>query len=79
MSTNRFDDSPWGPGVTAVTGATNVVSLHIAQALLDGKSPEVRTWARDLAHELRREGFDLFDDIGAHMQRIALAGGELPF
>lgn len=78
MSENLPDVGPWGPGVSALTATTNVVALHIAQALLDGKSTEVRTWARGLAHELKREGFDLFNEIGAHMQRIALAE-ELPF
>lgn len=71
MNRYHFDDEPWGPGVSAVIAATNVVALHIAQALLDG-TPEVRTWARELAYELKGERFDLFDEIGAHMQRIAL-------
>lgn len=77
MNPDHLDDGPWGPGVTAVTAATNVVALHIAQALLNG-TPEVRTWARELAHELRRERFDLFNEIGGHMQRIALAE-DMPF
>jgi hypothetical protein len=72
---------PWGPGVTRHQAAMNVVTLHIAEALLDGKSEEVRTWARGLAHELKRERIDLIDEIGRHMQRMALGGptSEVPF
>lgn len=72
---------PWGPGVTRDQAMANVVTLHLAEALLDGKSEEVRTWARGLAHELRRERIDLIDDIGRHMQRMALGGptNEVPF
>ena len=72
---------PWGPGVTRDQAMANVVTLHLAEALLDGKSEEVRTWARGLAHELKRERIDLIDDIGRHMQRMALGGptNEVPF
>ena len=52
---------PWGPGVTRDQAMANVVTLHLAEALLDGKSEEVRTWARGLAHELKRERIDLID------------------
>lgn len=72
---------PWGPGVTRHQAAMNVVTLHLAEALLDGKSEEVRAWARGLAHELKRERIDLLDEIGRHMQRMALGGptNEVPF
>lgn len=72
---------PWGPGVTRDQAMASVVTLHLAEALLDGKSEEVRTWARGLAHELRRERIDLIDEIGQHMQRMALGGptNEVPF
>jgi hypothetical protein len=72
---------PWGPGVTRDQAMANVVTLHLAEALLDGKSEEVRTWARGLAHELRRERIDLVNEIGRHMQRMALGGptNEVPF
>lgn len=72
---------PWGPGVTREQAMVNVVTLHLAEALLDGKSEEVRTWARGLAHELKRERIDLIDEIGRHMQRMALGGptNEVPF
>ncbi|NEB42331.1 hypothetical protein [Streptomyces sp. SID14515] len=79
-SANETPD-PWGPGVTRDQAMANVVTLHLAEALLDGKSEEVRTWARGLAHELKRERIDLIDDIGRHMQRMALGGptNEIPF
>ncbi|MEV4041508.1 hypothetical protein [Streptomyces sp. NPDC049744] len=72
---------PWGPGVTRADAITHVVTLHLAEALLDAKSEEVRTWARGLAHELKREQIDLIDDIGRHMQHMALGGptSEVPF
>lgn len=72
---------PWGPGVTRDQAMASVVTLHLAEALLDGRSEEVRTWARGLAHELKRERIDLLDDIGHHMQRMALGGptSEVPF
>ncbi|MGQ4353231.1 hypothetical protein [Streptomyces drozdowiczii] len=72
---------PWGPGVTRDQAMANVVTLHLAEALLDGKSEAVRAWARGLAHELKRERIDLLDDIGQHMQRMALGGptNEIPF
>ncbi|MFE9777786.1 hypothetical protein ACFYPA_06465 [Streptomyces sp. NPDC005775] len=63
---------PWGPGVTRDQAMANIVVLHLAEALLDGESEAVRTWARGLAHELKRERIDLLDDIGHHMQRMAL-------
>lgn len=72
---------PWGPGVTRHQAAMNVVALHLAEALLDSKNEPVRAWARGLAHELRREQIDLLDEIGRHMQRMALGGptNEVPF
>ncbi|GHC38607.1 hypothetical protein GCM10010348_77480 [Streptomyces anthocyanicus] len=72
---------PWGPGITRDEAMAHVVTLHLAEALLDGKSEDVRTWARGLAHELKREQIDLLDDIGRHMQHMALGGptSEVPF
>jgi hypothetical protein len=70
---------PWGPGVTRDQAMANVVTLHLAEALLDGKSEEVRTWARGLAHELKRERIDLLDEIGRHLQRMALGDSDVPF
>ena len=70
---------PWGPGVTRHDAAMNVVVLHIAEALLDSKSEETRTWARSLAHELKREQIDLLDEIGKHLQRMALASPDISF
>lgn len=59
----------------------DAVSLHIAQALLSSRSEEVRSWARELAHELRREQVDLTAQIRNHVVRMALGSlaGELPF
>ncbi|MFF7147550.1 hypothetical protein ACFZAO_05685 [Streptomyces griseoaurantiacus] len=75
------DTGSWGTGITRHQAAMNVVTLHIAEALLDAKSEDVRTWARGLAHELKRERIDLLDDIGRHMQRMALGGptNQIPF
>lgn len=72
---------PVDTDATQFQQATNVVSLHLAEAFLDGKSEEVRTWARGLAYELKRERIDIADAIGAHMQRMALGGltSEVPF
>lgn len=72
---------PWGPGVTREQAMANVVALHLAEALLDSNAEPVRTWARGLAHELKREHIDLLDDIGRHMQRMALGDptNEVPF
>lgn len=70
---------PWGPGVTREQAMASVVTLHIAEALLDGKSEEVRTWARGFAHELKRERIDLLDEIGRHLQRMALGHSDVPF
>lgn len=72
---------PWGSGTTRDQAMAHVVTLHLAEALLDGKSEDVRTWARGLAHELKREQIDLLDDIGRHMQQMALGGptNEVPF
>lgn len=72
---------PWEPGVTRDQAMADVITLHLAEALLDGKSEEIRVWARGLAHELKREQIDLLDEIGRHMQRMALGGptNEVPF
>lgn len=72
---------PWGPGVTAYEAMKSVVSLHIADALLNSKSDAVRDWARELALELKRERIDLTGDIGQHLQRMAFEPRpvQLPF
>ncbi|WP_432053670.1 hypothetical protein [Streptomyces sp. bgisy022] len=62
----------WGPGVTAEQAALSVVSLHIAQAFIQSNNEEVHLWARELAHELKRELFDLSGDIGRHLLRMTL-------
>ncbi|MFE2850635.1 hypothetical protein ACFXJO_05805 [Streptomyces lavendulae] len=63
---------PWGPGVTAYEAVTSVVSLHIADALVNSKSDDVREWARELARELKRERIDLREDIGRQVLRLTL-------
>lgn len=75
------EQSPWGPDVSAFQAVTSVVSLHIADALLNSKSDEVRSWARELAYELQRERIDLRDEISRHLIRKALGnpGSEPPF
>jgi hypothetical protein len=55
-----------------LAAAEQILVGHLAEALLDGKSEEVRTWARSLAHELRREGIDLREAISARFTEIAL-------
>lgn len=73
----------WGPDVTAYQAAMSVVSLHIAQAFVQSSSEEVHAWARELARELKRELFDLSDDIGRHLVRLTLGKADpdksLPF
>lgn len=73
----------WGPDVTAYQAAMSVVSLHIAQAFIKSSSEEVHAWARELAHELKCELFDLSEPIAAHLARMALhrpaTGENLPF
>jgi hypothetical protein len=72
---------PWGPGVTAFEAMKNVVSLHIARALVESASDDVREWARELAAELKGERIDLVDDIARHVLRRTLAGlhSDIPF
>lgn len=74
-------DDPWEPDITRDQAMANIVTLHLAEALLNGKNEEVRVWARGLAHELKRERIDLIDDIGQHMQRMALDAptNDIPF
>lgn len=49
-----------------------VLVSHLAEALIDGKGEEVRSWARSVTHELRRAGVDLREAIGARLTEIAL-------
>jgi hypothetical protein len=73
----------WGPDVTAFQAAMSVVSLHVAQAFIKSDSEEVHAWARELAHELKRELFDLSEPIGRHLMRMTLhqptPDGDQPF
>lgn len=68
-------EDPWAPITPAeyrLGAMERVVVGHLAEALIDGRSEEVRSWARGLAHELRRAGAGLHDAIGARLTEIAL-------
>lgn len=74
----------WGPDVSAYQAAMSVVALHIAQAFIKSDSEEVHLWARELAHELKRELCDISPDIARHLMRMtlqypALSGDDIPF
>lgn len=69
------DDDPWAPISPAeyrLGAMERVIVGHLAEALIDSRSEEVRTWARGIAHELRRAGVSLQDAIGARLTEIAL-------
>ncbi|MFB7736240.1 hypothetical protein ACFC08_18005 [Streptomyces sp. NPDC056112] len=68
---------PWtwaemNPAEQRLTVLERVLVGHVAEALIDSKGEEVRTWARSITHELRRAGIDLRDPIGARLMEIAL-------
>jgi hypothetical protein len=66
---------PWtaaSPAEYRLGAMEPVIVGHLAEALIDSKGEEVRTWARSLVHELRRAGVDLRDPIGARLTEIAL-------
>lgn len=65
------DDDPWHPAVQALDAVKGVVAGHLAEMLLDGSSNAVRSWARGIAGELRRVGFDLDADIEKRVQQLA--------
>lgn len=68
-------EDPWAPISPAeyrLGAMERVVVGHLAEALIDGRSEEVRSWARGLAHELRRAGASLHDAIGARLTEMAL-------
>ncbi|BBC35219.1 hypothetical protein SGFS_065130 [Streptomyces graminofaciens] len=56
--------------------ARAVIAGHIAEALVDGENDEVRKWARSIADELLRVGFDL---RGAIEHRAEDLNGGKPF
>lgn len=47
--------------------ASAVIAGHVAEALIDGESDDVRKWARSVIDELRRIGLDL----AGHVERRA--------
>lgn len=50
-----------------LAAAIPVIAGHVAEALIDGESDAVRTWARSVIDELRRVGLDL----AGHVERRA--------
>lgn len=71
------DIDPWAwaemsPAERRLAAMDRIIVGHLAEALIDSKGEEVRTWARSLVHELRRTGIDLRDAIGARLTEIAL-------
>ncbi|MFK0182007.1 hypothetical protein ACIQVR_39355 [Streptomyces xanthochromogenes] len=86
MSSTLREPAPgqWGPEASAYQAAMSVVALHIAGAFIQSGSEEVHQWARELAHELKRECFDISPEIGSHLMRMtlhwpALTRGDIPF
>lgn len=68
-------EDPWAPISAAeyrLGAMERVIVGHLAEALLDSRSEEVRSWARGIAHELRRAGVSLHDGIGARLTEMAL-------
>lgn len=56
--------------------AIPVIAGHIAEALTDGETEQVRTWARSIADELKRIGLNL---DGAIESRVEDLNGGMPF
>jgi len=82
MTTNQTDTTQALPSADSrLAKVEEILVGHLAEALLDGRTEEVRTWARSLTHELRREGIDLRDAIGARFTEIALGrlSDDVPF
>jgi hypothetical protein len=68
-------EDPWAPISPAeyrLGAIERVIVGHLAEALLDSRSEEARSWARGIAHELRRAGASLHDAIGARLTEMAL-------
>lgn len=69
------DDDPWAPISPAelrLGAMERVIVGHLAEALIDSRSEEVRSWARGIVHELRRAGASVQDAVGARLTEIAL-------
>jgi hypothetical protein len=84
LSETATADDPWAaihPAEARMDAMGRVLVGHLAEALIDSKGEEVRTWARSITHELRRAGIDLRDAIGARLTEIALGrlDEEIPF
>ncbi|KOV86106.1 MULTISPECIES: hypothetical protein [unclassified Streptomyces] len=59
-----------------LAAAIPVIAGHVAEALVDGESAEVRRWARSITDELKRIGLDL---RGAVEYRVEDLNGGQPF
>jgi hypothetical protein len=65
-------EDPWDSASRAVDVFRRVVACHLAEMFIDGKTTEVRTWARGIAEELKREGVDIDDDIMRRLRELTL-------
>lgn len=63
---------PWDPSAQAIDVFRRVVAGHLAEMFLDGKTTEVRTWARGIAEELKHAGVDIDDDIMRRLRELTL-------
>jgi hypothetical protein len=68
----KATDDPWDPSARAIEVFRRVVAGHLAEMFIDGKTEEVRTWARGIAQELKREGVDIDDDIMRRLRDLTL-------
>lgn len=71
------DIDPWtwaemSPAERRLAAMERIVTEHLAAAFIDGKSEEIRTWGRNLTHELRRADIDLREVIANRFTEIAL-------
>ena len=53
-----------------------VIAGHVAEALVDGESAEIRRWARSITDELRRVGLDLAGHVESRAEDL---NGGKPF
>lgn len=68
-------DDPWepiNPAEYRLGAMERVIVGHLAEALIDSRSEEVRSWARGIVHELRHAGVSVQDAVGARLTEIAL-------
>lgn len=67
---------PWAPkpdiAVDTPEPVRRVLAGLLVEMLLDGNNDDVRTWARGITYELKREGLDLGDAIKKRITDITL-------